>query len=80
MPQSTTLVKNPFFSLKRMPDGRLLMSVECGTTAVYDIHFFLDAEETSRWEKGGPAWVESMANKVMAFPDHFKDRACDPDA
>jgi hypothetical protein len=74
MPVQIYLVKNPFFSLGQMTDGRLLMSVECGTTAVYDIRFYLDDQEKNIWKKEGPAWVESLANRVMAFPDHFRDR------
>ncbi len=50
------------------------MRVECGTSAVYDITFQLDDAETALFKRDGSNFVESLANRVMAFPDHFKDR------
>ena len=68
------LVQNPFFSLQQLPDRGVLMRVECGTSAVYDITFQLDDAETALFKRDGSNFVESLANRVMAFPDHFKDR------
>lgn len=74
MTERTFLYKTPFISLERLSDGALLLSVECGTTAVYDLRFCLNEAELQQYHAEGNAYLESLAGKVMAFPDHFSDR------
>ena len=50
------------------------MRVECGTSAVYDISFQLDDAETALFKRDGSNLVERLTKRVVAFPDHFKDR------
>ena len=51
-----------------------VLSVICGTVAVYEIEFALDAEELAAYRRQGRPYIEKLADRVIISPSTFKAR------
>ena len=61
------------YSLKEV-EGKLILSVVCGTTAVYDVTFPLNGQEQAAYAKQGKPYIESLVYRVRDYPDEYLDR------
>jgi len=56
-------------------DGpRLLLSVACGTVAVFDITIALTAQETKYFQTQGEEFLVYLAGKVQYNPENYLER------
>lgn len=53
---------------------RLVLEVECGTTAVYSIKIELTESEAADFSKRGVEAVRQLALDVQTWPDRYDDR------
>ncbi len=56
------------WSLFRLGDGSLLLSVVCGTVGVYEIDVSLGPETTAAYERDGISVIEKLAAEVTYSP------------
>lgn len=56
------------WSLYRLTDGSLLLSVVCGTVAVYEIEVRLGPETTAAYERDGVEAIKRLAAEVVYSP------------
>lgn len=61
--------------LRRTPEGRLLLTVLCGTVGLYEVIVELTAAERAAWEAEGPAPVVALARAIASEPGRFAERA-----
>lgn len=54
--------------------GSLYLSVECGTTAVFDVTIELKPHEAAEYEKKGMDYIISLADRVRSDPDGYFER------
>lgn len=54
--------------------GEYFLSVVCGTAALYDMEFALDAEEIAGYRREGKAFLERLAEHVIGSPGAFHAR------
>lgn len=54
--------------------GRLVLSVNCGTVAAYEIFIQLTDDETRRFGAEGKAAVDTLAQEVTTHPHRFGPR------
>jgi len=54
--------------------GRLLLEVECGTTAVFLLTIELNAGERRRFEEDGAGYIRDLAYQVQDNTDEFLGR------
>ncbi len=58
-----------------LQDGAaLFLSVVCGTVAMYEVEFALTAEEAEGYARGGNAYLEKLAERVIGMPGAFHGR------
>jgi hypothetical protein len=55
-------------------NGRLVLSVNCGTVASYEIFLELTNDESDRYRKGGSSSVDALARHVTSDPQGFGAR------
>lgn len=55
-------------------EGKLLLSVVCGTVAVFDLTIELNKAEKLQFEKEGQSFIASLADKVRYAPDDYVKR------
>lgn len=54
--------------------GNLILSVNCGTVAAYEIFLELTIEEASMYRKIGPEAIDALAKQVTSNPRYFGTR------
>jgi len=54
--------------------AELFLSVVCGTVALYEIEFALNADEIAGYAREGKAYLERLAGHVMGTPGEFQAR------
>ncbi|TAE90773.1 MAG: hypothetical protein EAY81_00540 [Bacteroidetes bacterium] len=62
------------FILEQDTSGHLFLSVECGTTEVYNISFKLNEAEVVLWQTQGEYFLESLSYQVRDNPDQYLKR------
>ncbi len=55
-------------------EGRLLLEVECGTTAVFLLTIELNEEERRNFEEKGAGYIQDLAYRVQDNPDGYIGR------
>lgn len=58
-------------------DEELILSVLCGTVAMFDRTIVLNAEERSAFEKNGKEYIDSLAARIRFSPSSFDERHID---
>lgn len=56
------------WALYRLGDGSLLLSVVCGTVAVYEVEVRLGPETTAAYEREGLEAIKRLAAEVVYSP------------
>ena len=56
------------WTLYRLPNGSLLLSVVCGTVGIYEIDVALGSETTAAYERDGLGVIEKLAAEVRYSP------------
>ena len=54
---------------------RLVLSVNCGTIASYDVNLELDFEEREQYMAAGRLYLENLARRVVDDPRRFWKRS-----
>lgn len=54
--------------------NRPWMEVECGTTALFTIGFFLNPDEQAAFRTRGTAFLHELAFQVIDAPEEFRSR------
>jgi len=60
--------------LYEIAGGRLVLSVNCGTVASYEIFLELSSTEASSYREHGVQSVDALAKQVTLNPRHFGPR------
>ena len=55
-------------------EGRLLLEVECGTTAVFLLTIELNEGERRSFEENGARYIHELAYRVQDRPDEYTGR------
>jgi hypothetical protein len=55
-------------------EGKLLLSVVCGTVAVFDLTIELTQTEAQKFEQEGQAFIASFADTIRYAPDDYLKR------
>lgn len=73
MPRS--LISEPWdFDLVEHDDGRLILTVVCGTVGIFEVVIELSDAETARFHEVGRASVIELRNRIVGDPMAFGDR------
>jgi uncharacterized protein YhaN len=62
------------YVLYRTEQNQLLLSVVCGSVALYDLNFILNSEEKELFRKEGVKFLDELAEKVSYSPQLFEER------
>jgi hypothetical protein len=69
------LLEEPWsYTLWEEPSGALLLSVTCGTSAVFEVTFRLTDEERAGYVRSGEDFVRLLAGRVTGNPDAYASR------
>lgn len=60
--------------LYEIAGGRLVLSVNCGSVASYEISLELSSTEANSYRENGVQSVDVLANQVMSYPRQFGAR------
>ena len=60
--------------LYELPPFRLVLSVNCGTIASYDVNLELDFDEREEYMAAGRVYLENLARRVVDNPRRFWTR------
>jgi len=55
-------------------EGGLLLSVICGTAALYETNIFLNENETENYNDRGKEFIQELAEKIRNNPDSYRER------
>ena len=55
-------------------EGAYILSVVCGTSAMYMVKIKLDDSETTQYEIEGLKFIDELAGKIRFSPDSYQDR------
>ncbi len=59
------------WSLYRLPGGELLLSVVCGSVALFEVEVVLDADQRAEYEAEGISVVEQLAAAINYSPRKY---------
>lgn len=62
------------YVLYQTEQDRLILSVVCGSVALYDLNFPLNLDEEERFRKEGAKFLDELAAKVNYSPQLFEAR------
>ena len=62
------------YVLYRTEQNKFILSVVCGSVALYDLNFRLNSEEEELFRKGGVKFLDELAEKVNYSPQLFEER------
>lgn len=62
------------WSLYETESGALVLSVLCGTVAIYTIDIVLVAHERESYESEGRLYIDRLAGHVVSDPEGFGER------
>ena len=69
------VVEEAHWSWMLLAEGeKYVLSVVCGTVALYEIEFALTAEEIAAYRSDGRPSLEKLADRVMVSPSAFQAR------
>ena len=68
------LLEDHYFYTLYQDTNRLLLSVVCGTVAVFDVTIQLTEAETKDFYEKGQSFIVSLAYQVLDNPDSFLSR------
>ena len=68
------LLEEYYFYTFYEAEGRFLLTVVCGTVAVFDVTIALSSHEIKRFQEEGKAYIDTLANQILYAPDNFLDR------
>ena len=72
---ATTLASSPWaYELVRVDDGRLILTVVCGTVGLYELSLELDADEVAAWDREGVPYIRDFAALIAVHPSRFWPR------
>ena len=54
--------------------SEFILSVMCGSVALYDRNIYLNEEEKKIYESKGQSYIEELANKIRNNPDDYLER------
>lgn len=66
--------KNWEYVLYQTEQSELILSVVCGSVALYDFDFVLDAQEKEQFKEEGSKFLDELAAKVNYNPLAFEHR------
>jgi hypothetical protein len=55
-------------------EGKLILSVVCGTTSVFDVTFPLNEQERAQYSEKGISFLQTLVYRVRDYPDEYLDR------
>jgi len=55
-------------------ENDLILSVVCGTVAVYDITIALNPQETQEYHKKGGSFLDTLASTIRSYPEEYFKR------
>ena len=67
------LQKDWFYTLELLSD-QYILSVVCGSVAIYDIKIQLNTKEVDQFKEKGEAFIEQLAASIRFSPTAFKSR------
>ena len=62
------------YILSEADNGKLQLSVTCGTVAVYDITIELTTQELALFHQEGETFIKRLADEISYAPDSFLHR------
>ena len=72
---ATILASSPWaYELTQTDDGRLILTVVCGTVGVYELSLQLDPVEVVGWNREGESYIEDLAAVITAEPSRYWHR------
>lgn len=72
---ASTLTSSPWaYDLVRVDDGRLILTVVCGTVGLYELSLELDVDEVAAWDREGVPYIRDFAAVIAAHPSRFWPR------
>jgi hypothetical protein len=71
----TVLSSSPWsYDLTHTDDGRLILTVVCGTVGLYELSLELDATEVACWTRDGEPYIRDLAATITRQPSQFWHR------
>ena len=67
--------KNWEYTLSQDDDGAYVLSVLCGSVALYELEMRLNANETTKYLDKGLEYLEGLVKQIRNSPSSFHDRA-----
>ncbi|MCB9223099.1 MAG: hypothetical protein R2780_07780 [Crocinitomicaceae bacterium] len=52
--------------------GDLLLSVTCGTSAVFTMNYLLTEEDKEQYKQNGPSYIARLASRIQSNPNMFE--------
>lgn len=68
------LIEEHYFYTLHEANERILLTVVCGTVAVFDVTIALTSHEIKCFQAEGKAYIDALANQILYSPDSFLDR------
>lgn len=68
------LKKDWKYVLYQTEQDNFILSVVCGSIALYDLDFVLNIDEEERFRKEGVEFLDELAEKVNYSPQLFEER------
>ncbi|MDQ3635091.1 MAG: hypothetical protein M3405_11375 [Acidobacteriota bacterium] len=66
--------KNWEYTLYQSDDNKLLLSVLCGTVALYDLVIQLNEEEKAKFEKDETEYLNNLAEDIRTNTSKYENR------
>jgi|JI8StandDraft_2_1071088.scaffolds.fasta_scaffold04777_2 hypothetical protein len=54
--------------------GKYILSVLCGTIAVFDVTIMLNQEETAEYLQKGETFLDYFSSTIRSYPEDFFER------
>jgi hypothetical protein len=70
------LLQEPWLYTLYANGERLILTVVCGTVAVYELSIELTNEEKQQFDSLGKAFIHSLALQISSRPSDFEARRC----
>jgi hypothetical protein len=68
------LIRKDYDYILYQEEEKLLLSVVCGTVAVFELTILLTKKEVLQYQQQGEAFTDSLASKIQYNPDDFVKR------
>ena len=63
--------KQSDYTLYKDDDGRLVLTVLCGSAGSYEVDYVLNSGERYSYESNGTGFLDHLAQRVRENPDHY---------